>query len=72
MTVTPAIGAKPPHAIGGSLIATEFGGPVVTVRVDVEGQPVAVLALSPDILAAGPWTPGTPVWLGIRQARLLP
>ena len=72
MTVTPAFGEKPAEAIGGSLLATEFGGPVVTVRIEVEGQPVAVLALSPDILAAGPWTPGMPVWLRIRQARLLP
>ena len=72
MTVAPAVGAKPPDAIGGSLIAIEFGGPVVTVRVDIEGQPVAVLALSPDILASGPWTPGMAVWLRIRQARLLP
>jgi putative spermidine/putrescine transport system ATP-binding protein len=72
MTVTPAFGEKPPEAIGGVLVATEFGGPVVTVRVEVEGQAVAVLALSPDILAAGPWTPGMPVWLRIRQGRLLP
>jgi ABC-type Fe3+/spermidine/putrescine transport system ATPase subunit len=72
MTVAPACGEKPPDAIGGWLIATEFGGPVVTVRVDVEGQPVSVLALSPDILTTGPWTPGMPVWLRIRQARLLP
>jgi hypothetical protein len=42
------------------------------VRVDVEGQTVSVLALSPDILASGPWTPGMPLWLRIRQARLLP
>ena len=72
MTVAAAYGEKPPDAIGGWLIATEFGGPVVTIRVDVEGQPVSVLALSPDILAAGPWSPGMPVWLRIRQARLLP
>ena len=72
MTVVPADGVKPPDSIGGSLIATEFGGPVVTVRVDVEGQTVSVLALSPDILTTGPWTPDMPVWLRIRQARLLP
>jgi len=72
MTVAPASDGKPPQVIAGSLITTEFGGPVVTVRVDVEGQPVSVLALSPDILASGPWTPGMPVWLRIRQARLLP
>jgi hypothetical protein len=30
-----------------------------------------VLALSPDILATGPWAPGMPVWLRIRQARLM-
>ncbi|WP_419758701.1 ABC transporter ATP-binding protein [Acidisoma sp.] len=72
MTVVPADGEKPPDAIAAWLIATEFGGPVVTIRVEVEGQPVSVLALSPDILAAGPWTAGKPVWLRIRQARLLP
>jgi ABC-type Fe3+/spermidine/putrescine transport system ATPase subunit len=72
MTVEPGFGDKPPDAIGGWLVATEFGGPVVTLRVDIEGQGVAVLALSPDILATGPWTPGMPVWLRIRQARLLP
>jgi putative spermidine/putrescine transport system ATP-binding protein len=72
MTVVPGHGVKPPDAIEGRLIATEFGGPVVTVRVDVEGQPVSVLALSPDILTTGPWTTGMPVWLRIHQARLLP
>ena len=71
MTVVPALGEKPPGAIRGSLITTEFGGPVVTVKVEVEGQAISVLALSPDILAAGPWTPGMPVWLSIRQARVL-
>ena len=69
--VIPACGEKPPDTIGGWLIGTEFGGPVVTLKVEVEGQPVSVLALSPDILASGPWKPGTPVWLRIRQARLL-
>jgi ABC-type Fe3+/spermidine/putrescine transport system ATPase subunit len=72
ITIAPALGERPPEAIGGTLIACEFGGPVVTLRVAVEGQPVSVLALSPDILAAGPWTPGMPVWLRIRQAQLLP
>ena len=72
MTVAPAFGETPPDALRGSLIATEFGGPVVTVRVEVEGQFVSVLALSPDILATGPWTSGMPVWLRIRQGRLLP
>jgi ABC-type Fe3+/spermidine/putrescine transport system ATPase subunit len=72
MTVEPGFGDKPSGAISGTLIGTEFGGPVVTVRAEVEGQPVAVLALSPDILGTGPWTPGMPVWLRIRQARLLP
>ena len=72
MTGAPAFGETPPDALRGSLIATEFGGPVVTVRVEVEGQFVSVLALSPDILATGPWTPAMPVWLRIRQGRLLP
>jgi ABC-type Fe3+/spermidine/putrescine transport system ATPase subunit len=72
MTVAPALGKTPPEAIAGQLITTEFGGPVVTVRVDVEGQSVAVLALSPDIVGTVQWTPGMPVWLRIRQARLLP
>jgi ABC-type Fe3+/spermidine/putrescine transport system ATPase subunit len=72
MTMAPGFGEKPADAIGAWLVATEFGGPVVTLRAEVEGQAVAVLALSPDVLAAGPWTPGMPVWLRIRQARLLP
>jgi ABC-type Fe3+/spermidine/putrescine transport system ATPase subunit len=72
ITVVPALGETPPEAIGGTLIATEFGGPVVTAHVHVEGQIVSVLALSPDILATGPWVPGMPVWLRIRHARLLP
>jgi ABC-type Fe3+/spermidine/putrescine transport system ATPase subunit len=72
LTVAPGYGEKPPEAIVGALVATEFGGAVVTLRLDVEGQSVAVLALSPDVLAAGPWTPGMPVWVRIRQAQLLP
>ena len=44
--------------LAGRLTATEFGGPVVTLRVDVEGQEVSVLSLSPDVLAAGPWDSG--------------
>ena len=58
--------------LAGQLIATEFGGPVVTLRVDIEGQAVSVLALSPDILAAGPWRPGMPVALSLRGGKLLP
>jgi ABC-type Fe3+/spermidine/putrescine transport system ATPase subunit len=72
MTVDPATGAAPPGAIGGRLIATEFGGAVVTVRIEVEGQAISVLALSPDILSAGPWVPGMAVWLRICHGRLLP
>ena len=60
-----------PGMLGGRLIATEFGGPVVTLRLDVEGQQVSVLSLSPDVLAAGPWVAGMPVRLRIRAARLL-
>ncbi|MBW4022690.1 MAG: ABC transporter ATP-binding protein [Proteobacteria bacterium] len=71
MTVTPGYGQRPADALGGWLIAAEFGGPVVTVRVEVEGQALAILCLSPDILASGPWTPGMPVWVRIREARLL-
>jgi hypothetical protein len=57
--------------LNGRLIATEFGGPIVTLRVDLEGQGVSVLALSPDVLASDLWRPGAPVCLRIRQARLL-
>jgi spermidine/putrescine transport system ATP-binding protein len=57
--------------VNGRLIAAEFGGPVVTLRVDVEGQEVSVLALSPDVLSSDLWRPGAAVWLRIRQARLL-
>ena len=45
--------------LNGRLIATEFGGPVVTLRVDVEGQEVSVLALSPDVLASDLWQAGS-------------
>ncbi|MCB8882039.1 ABC transporter ATP-binding protein [Acidisoma cellulosilytica] len=57
--------------LGGRLIATEFGGPVVTLRIDVEGQAVSVLSLSPDVLAAGPWEVGMPVRLMVRGGSLL-
>jgi ABC-type Fe3+/spermidine/putrescine transport system ATPase subunit len=60
-----------PGCVNGRLIATEFGGPIVTLRVDVEGQEISVLALSPDVLSSDSWQPGAPVWLRIRQARLL-
>jgi TOBE domain len=62
---------SPAGCVNGRLIATEFGGPIVTLRVDVEGQEVSVLALSPDVLSSDLWRPGAPVWLHIRQARLL-
>jgi hypothetical protein len=61
----------PAGCVNGRLIATEFGGPIVTLRVDVEGQEISVLALSPDVLSSDLWRPGAPVWLRIRQARLL-
>jgi TOBE domain len=62
---------SPRVCVNGRLIATEFGGPIVTLRVDVEGQEVSVLALSPDVLSSDLWRPGAPVRLRIRQARLL-
>jgi hypothetical protein len=62
---------SPAGCVKGRLIATEFGGPIVTLRVDVEGQEVSVLVLSPDVLSSDLWQPGAPVWLRIRQARLL-
>jgi hypothetical protein len=62
---------SPGVCVNGRLIATEFGGPIVTLRVDVEGQEVSVLALSPDVLSSDLWRPGAPVRLRIRQARLL-
>ena len=65
-------GAASPGQLDGRLIATEFGGPVVTLRVDLEGQAVSILSLSPDVLAAGPWEIGMPVCLTIRGGRLLP
>ena len=65
-------GSGSASSLSGRLVATEFGGPVATLRVDVEGQAVSVLALSPDILAAGPCRTGMPVQLRIRQGRLLP
>ena len=67
LVVEPGEGA----GLTGKLIAAEFGGPVATLRVDVEGQEISVLALSPDMLAAA-WRPGMPVRLRIRHGRLLP
>ena len=73
LTVQPAQGtAKPPDALAGTVTGVEFGGAVVTVRVEVEGNAMAILALSPDILAIASWDPGSPVWVRIRQARVLP
>lgn len=63
---------SPAGCLNGRLITTEFGGPVVTLRIDVEGQEVSVLALSPDVLSSDSWRPGAQVRLRIRQARLLP
>ena len=73
LTVEPARDTpKPADALVARLVATEFGGAVVTVRVELEGRPVTILALSPDILAATAWRPGRAVWVRIRQARVLP
>lgn len=73
LTVQPACDMpKPPDALDGSLVAVEFGGAVVTVRVEVEGNVLAILALSPDVPATSSWRLGAPVWVRIRQARLLP
>jgi ABC-type Fe3+/spermidine/putrescine transport system ATPase subunit len=73
LTVQAAHGAaKPPDALKGTVTGIEFGGAVVTVRVKVEGNAMAILALSPDILTTASWDPGSPVWVRIRQARVLP
>ncbi len=73
LTVEPAHDApKPRDALAGRLVAVEFGGAVVTVRVEVEGNMLAILALSPDIPATSSWNPGAPIWMRIRQARVLP
>ncbi len=61
----------PPGTIAGKLVAIEFGGAVVTIRVNVEGHAMTILALSPDIMASGPWEPGRLVWVRLRQGRLL-
>ncbi len=72
LTVEPAQDTSPPPgAVAGRLVAIEFGGAVVTVRVNVEGHAMAILALSPDIVAGGPWEPGRLVWVRLRQGRLL-
>ena len=63
---------KPLDTLAGRLVAVEFGGAVVTVRVEVEGNLLAILALSPDIPTTSSWSPGAPVWVRIRQARVLP
>jgi ABC-type Fe3+/spermidine/putrescine transport system ATPase subunit len=64
--------AKPPDVLEGTVTGIEFGGAVVTVHVEVEGNAIAILALSPDILATASWDPGSRVWVRIRQARVLP
>lgn len=56
----------------GKLLAAEFGGPVVTLKVSLAGQVISVLALSPDILDSGLTEPGMPVRLRIRAGQLLP
>jgi ABC-type Fe3+/spermidine/putrescine transport system ATPase subunit len=72
LTVQAAQGTiKPPNALNGTVTEIEFGGAVVTVRVLVEGKALAILALSPDILATASWDRGSPVWVRIRQARVL-
>ena len=65
-------GPVPADALRGEVAAVEFGGAVVTVRVRVEGTLLAVLALSPDVSSQAGWGQGAPVWLRIRQARVLP
>lgn len=71
-TVLPA-GAepRPTNALQGTLTAVAFAGPLVTLRVVVEGITIEVLALSPDIATQNLGEPGRLVWLRIRQARLL-
>ena len=71
-TVEPAgVGPPPAGTIAGTLVAVEFAGPVVTVRVAVDDKVIAILALSPDIVASGSWRPGRSVWVSVRQGRLL-
>lgn len=56
----------------GQLIAVEFGGPVVTLKVTLAGQVISVLALSPDIIDNGLTEPGMSIRLRIRAGQLLP
>ncbi|GAB0114805.1 ABC transporter ATP-binding protein [Acidisoma sp. C75] len=65
-------GPRPADAEAGRLLAAEYGGPVVTLRAECAGQTVSILALSPDILAAGLTEPGMPLWLSFRGGQLLP
>jgi len=64
--------ARPPDALAGRLLGVDFAGAVVIIHVEVEAHRLAILALSPDVIAGGPWEPGRAVWVRIRQGRVLP
>lgn len=72
IVVMRAEGARPEGALEARLLASEFGGPVVTLKADLAGQAISILALSPDILGAGLTEPGMPLWLTFRAGQLLP
>ncbi|GAB0118010.1 ABC transporter ATP-binding protein [Acidisoma sp. 7E03] len=72
IAVQSAQGVRPADALEARLTACDFGGPVVTLHAALGGEQVQVLALSPDILAAGLTEPGQPLWLRFRAGQLLP
>jgi ABC-type Fe3+/spermidine/putrescine transport system ATPase subunit len=64
-------GTRPPDALVGRIAAVGFGGAVVVLKIEVEGRPMTILALSPDIIACNEWQVGRPIWIRIKEARLL-
>ncbi len=70
-TVLPVTGSRPADVLEGTLTAAAFAGPIVTLRVAVEGHEMEILALSPDVAAHGVGRKGGRVWVRIRQGRLL-
>jgi ABC-type Fe3+/spermidine/putrescine transport system ATPase subunit len=60
----------PAAALRGRIADVDFAGPVVTLTVDVEGEPVRVLALSPTVLADASLAPGAEVWVSLPLAEV--
>ena len=70
-TVLPVTGSRPADVLEGTLSSAAFAGPIVTLRVAMEGNEMEILALSPDVATLGVGQKGGRVWVRIRQGRLL-